>query len=98
MLLYKGSGETVSRVVDRILSDEVGSRANVIVRDAFQLIGAQGQYVRIMGTEEQETRIRELIGSELEEVRGEELEQVIRALREEDERALSGVGMIFGGE
>ncbi|MCS7117789.1 MAG: hypothetical protein NZ957_03285 [Thaumarchaeota archaeon] len=98
MLLYRGSGESVSKVLDKILSDEVGSKANVITRDAFQLTGAQGQYLRVMGTEEQESRIRELVGSELMEVKGEELEKVVRALQEEDERALSGMGMIFGGE
>ncbi|MEN3048016.1 MAG: hypothetical protein ABDH63_04460 [Candidatus Caldarchaeales archaeon] len=98
MLVYRGSKEAVAKAVERILSDEMGSRANVIVRDAAQLTGGQGQYVRVLGTEEQEARIRELVGSELEEVKGEELERVVNALQEEDERALSGMGMIFGGE
>jgi hypothetical protein len=50
-----------------------------------------------MGTEEQEARAKELVGEDGRIVTGDELEEVVKALKEEDERSLSGMGLLFGG-
>jgi len=91
------SGEKHDAVLNRILSDDLASRASVISRDASFLVGRSGFYIRVMGTEEQEARAKELVGDDGRIVSGEELEEVVRALKEEDERSLSGMGLLFGG-
>jgi len=90
-------GEKHDKVLSRILSDDLASRASVISRDAKLLTGREGYYIRVMGTEEQETRAKELVGEDGRVVTGAELEEVVKALKEEDERSLSGMGLLFGG-
>ncbi|GBC70988.1 hypothetical protein HRbin02_00763 [Candidatus Calditenuaceae archaeon HR02] len=78
-----------------LLSDDTASRANIVLKDAKLLLGREGYYIRIVGTEEQLRRVDELLREKARLVVGEELGQVIAKMREEDERALSGFGGIF---
>jgi len=82
--------------IERILlSDDTASRANIILKDAKLLLGREGTYIRVVGTEEQLRRVGELLKDKARLVEGEELNQVLAKIREEDERALSGFGSIF---
>lgn len=78
-----------------LLSDDTASRANIILKDAKLLLGREGTYIRVIGTEEQLKRVEELLKDRARPVEGEELSQVLAKIREEDERALSGFGSIF---
>lgn len=78
----------------RLLSDDLVSRANIIFRDASSE-GREGFYLRVMGSEEQCKRARELAEDLAEEVEGEEKERVLKSLKDEDERMLSGFSGIF---
>lgn len=78
-----------------LLTDDTASRANIILKDAKLLLGREGTYIRVIGTEEQLKRVDELLKDKARLVEGEELKQVIAKIQEEDEKALSGFGSIF---
>ncbi|MEM2068093.1 MAG: hypothetical protein QW663_01495 [Nitrososphaerota archaeon] len=78
-----------------LLTDDTASRANIMLKDAKLLVGREGYYIRIVGTEEQLKRVDELLKDKARLVEGEELKEVLAKIREEDERALSGFGGIF---
>jgi predicted nucleotidyltransferase len=96
------SGEVVYHVktgaaeVERILlTDEVASKANILTKDASTLLGSEGTYIRVLGTEEQLKRVETLLEGKARRIEGDELQEVLRKLKEEDERALAGFGSIF---
>ncbi|MDT7878609.1 MAG: hypothetical protein RQ862_08640 [Candidatus Caldarchaeales archaeon] len=96
------SGEVVYHVktggaeVERILlTDEVASKANILTKDASTLLGREGTYIRVLGTEEQLKRVETLLEGKARRIEGDELQEVLRKLKEEDERALAGFGSIF---
>ncbi|MCL7392243.1 MAG: hypothetical protein LZ163_02435 [Thaumarchaeota archaeon] len=98
-IILKVKSENVDRVRNTLLSDDVVSRANVLVRDAKSLIGGEGfegYYVRIIGTDEQCNRASELVKDIVEEVKGEEKERISAKFEEEGEAAVEGFGRIFG--
>lgn len=78
----------------KLLGDEEVSKANIILRDASSE-GRQGFYVRVMGSEEQCKRAKILAEELAEEVTGEEREKILKAMKDEDERMLSGFSGIF---
>lgn len=79
---------------EKLLKDDLVSRGNVIFR-VSEPLREGGFYVRILGSEEQCSRARALSQEIAEEVTGEEKEKVLRAIREDDERMLSGFSGIF---
>ncbi len=93
-LVLKVSSENVDKARNVLLSDEIVSRANVLFRDA-KIIGEEGYYVRIIGTDEQCYRALELARDFAKEVKSEERERVLSKFEEEGEAALEGFGRIF---
>jgi len=93
LVLYaeKEAGEKLMNI---LLKDDIVSRANVISRDAG-ILGKSGVYIRIIGSEEQCGRALELAKDLAVEVKGEEREEVLRILKSEDEKMLSGFSGIF---
>ncbi|MCS7142757.1 MAG: hypothetical protein NZ920_03035 [Aigarchaeota archaeon] len=98
VLVYRLYGEDAESLKQALLTDEVASRANLLFRDAKLLTDREGTYVRVLGTEEQLRRVEELLAGRAVRVEGGELEEVIKKLSEEDERALAGLGGMFGGD
>jgi len=94
--VYLISGEDVEKVRQALMSDEVTSRANIVFKDAKLLTGRDGYYIRVIGTEEQLKRIKEIIAGSAKEIDAKEIEEVLKKLQEEDESALAGFGSIFG--
>ncbi len=86
-----GAGE-VEKI---LLTDEVASKANILTRDAATLLGKEGTYIRVIGTEEQLRRVQELLEGKARRVEEDELREVLRKIKEEDEKALEGFGNIF---
>ncbi|MCD6125921.1 MAG: hypothetical protein J7J19_02805 [Thaumarchaeota archaeon] len=93
LILYV-KGEDSEELRKILLEDEVVSKANVVFKDA-KMLGKEGYYVRVLGSEEQCKKALELSKDLAEEVTGAEREKVISILREEDERMLSGFSGIF---
>lgn len=79
---------------EKLLKDEIVSRGNVIFR-VSEPLREGGFYVRILGSEEQCNRARKLAEEIAEEILGEEKEKVLKTIKEEDERMLSGFSGIF---
>ncbi|MEM1531839.1 MAG: hypothetical protein QXE40_04735 [Nitrososphaerota archaeon] len=94
-LVLKVSPENVDKARNVLLNDDIVSRANVLFRDA-KILGEEGYYVRIIGTDEQCSRALELVKDIAEEVKGEEMKRVLSKFEEEGEAALEGFGRIFG--
>jgi len=93
LILYV-KGEKSEKLRKILLEDAVVSKANVVFKDA-KMLGKEGYYVRVLGSEEQCKKALELSKDLAEEVTGAEREKVISILREEDERMLSGFSGIF---
>ncbi|MCX8193395.1 MAG: hypothetical protein N3G77_06270 [Nitrososphaeria archaeon] len=81
-------------VEDRLLKDDLVSRANIISRDSHPFREG-GFYIRVLGSDEQCIRAKELVHDMAEEVVGKEREDVLKAIKEEDEKMLSGFSGIF---
>jgi alpha-D-ribose 1-methylphosphonate 5-triphosphate synthase subunit PhnG len=81
---------------DLLLKDDVVSRASIMWKEAKAFGFSQGYYCYISGTEEQVKRAVELAKELLKEVKEKEKEKVIRKIKEEQDRALEGMGGIFG--
>ena len=94
--VYLISGEDLEKVRQALMSDEITSKANIVFKDARLLTGREGYYIRVIGTEEQLKRIKEIIGESAKEIEAKEVEEVLKKLQEEDESALAGFGSIFG--
>jgi DNA-binding cell septation regulator SpoVG len=94
--VYLISGEDLEKVRQALFSDEITSRANIVFKDAKLMTGRDGYYIRVIGTEEQLKRIKEIIGESAREIDAKEVEEVLKKLQEEDESALAGFGSIFG--
>jgi len=94
--VYHVEGDA-AEIEHAILSDDTASRANIVLRSAKFLLGREGTYIRVIGTEEQLRRIDEILEGKARLVEGDERDEVLAKLREEDERALSGLSGIFTG-
>lgn len=94
--IYLISGEDLETIRQALMSDEIASRANLVFKDAKLLTGRDGYYIRVIGTEEQLRRVKELIGEAAKEINEQEIEELLRKLKEEDENALAGFGSLFG--
>lgn len=79
---------------ERLLKDDIVSRGNIIFR-VSEPLRVGGFYARILGSEEQCNRARELAEEIAEEILGEEKEKVLKAIKEDDEKMLSGFSGIF---
>ncbi|MEN2974268.1 MAG: hypothetical protein ABDH32_01670 [Candidatus Caldarchaeales archaeon] len=87
-------GGKLRELEERLFRDEVVSRANIILRDS-RPFREGGFYVRVLGSEEQCNRARNLTQEIAEEVLDKEREEVLKVIKEEDERMLSGFSSIF---
>lgn len=94
--IYLIAGEKLETIRQALMSDEIASRANLVFKDAKLLTGKDGYYIRVIGTEEQLRRIKEIIGEAAKEIEDQEKEEVLKKLKEEDENALAGFGSLFG--
>ena len=94
LILYveKDKSDKLSRI---LYQDDVVSRANIIFREA-SILGRDGYYVRILGSEEQVERAIELSKELAKKVEGEEEEKVREHLKSEDDKMLSGFSGVFG--
>ena len=93
------------KVKEILLKDDVVSRASIIFKEAKGLTGKEGFYCYISGSEEQCKNALERVKIENEktgevleiakEVSGDEKEEVMRKIKEEENKALEGFGGIF---
>ena len=87
--------ENFAKAKDVLLTDDVVGRASLVFKEG-SIIGKDGYYVYLSGTEEQCKRALELMKELAEEVKDETKTQLINKIKEEEERAITGFGNILG--
>jgi hypothetical protein len=93
LLLIKA--EDYQKVSEMLKKDEIVSLASLVFKDAKQF-GKEGYYCWISGLEQQCKRALELTKDLAKEITGEEKEEFIKKVKEEEEKAVEGFGAIFG--
>jgi len=94
-------GKDFTKFKEKLLADEIVNRASIVFKDAKQFDKESGYLCIISGTEERCGRAKELAkdeeGNELAtEIAGEEKEEILKKIKEEEDKAIEGFGGIFG--
>jgi hypothetical protein len=87
--------ENSKKLEEKLKKDDLVSGASIKVRDAG-ILNKDGVYFYLEGTEDKIIKAKELSLGLAEEVLGNEKENVIRILKEEEEKAIEGFGAILG--
>jgi len=87
--------ENSKKLEEKLKKDDLVSGASIKVRDA-SILNKDGVYFYLEGTEDKIIKAKELSLGLAEEVWGNEKENVIRILKEEEEKAMEGFGAILG--
>lgn len=87
--------ESYQKVREVLLKDEIVSRASIVFKDG-SVLGKEGYYCYVSGTEEQCKRAIEMTKDLAEEVSGEEKKEVVNFIKAEENKANEGFGAIFG--
>lgn len=88
--------KNLQKLKDALLKDDVVSRSSIVFKEGQSLISKEGYYCYISGTEEQCNRAKE-IGKDLaKEAEAKDKDEVIRKIKEEQDKAAEGFGGIFG--
>ena len=94
-------GKNYRKLKERLLADETVNRASIVFKDAKQFGKESGYLCMVDGTEERCERAKELAkdeeGNELAtEISGQEKEEILKKVKEEENKAIEGFGDIFG--
>ena len=87
--------ENFAKCKDILLGDDVVGRASLTFKEG-SIIGKDGYYCYLSGTEEQCKKALELVKELAEEVKDETKSQLINKIKEEEEKAMEGFGNILG--
>ena len=87
--------ENFAKCKDMLLSDDVVGRASLVFKEG-SIINKDGYYCYLSGTEEQCKKALELVKDLTEEVKDDTKSQLIKKLKEEEEKAIEGFGSILG--
>ena len=87
--------ESFAKCKDILLSDDFVGRASLTFKEG-SIIGRNGYYCYLSGTEEQCKKALELVKDLAEEVKDDTKSQLINKIKEEEDRAIEGFGGILG--
>lgn len=87
--------KNMQKLKDALLKDDAVSRASVVFKEG-SIIGKEGYYCYLSGTDDQCKKTIELSKDLAKEVTGKEKEELINKIKEEENRASEGMGSIFG--
>ncbi len=94
-IVLKFESKNLQKVKDVLLKDDSVSRASMTFKDA-SFVNEKGYYCYISGTDEQCKKAMELSKELTKEISGEEKQKVILKIKEEENKAIEGMGGIFG--
>ena len=94
ILLWMDS-KNYQKVRELLLRDEVVSLASLTFKEAKDF-GKEGYYCLISGLEQQCKKALEIVKNQAKEVSGEEKENFIKKIKEEENKAIEGFGSILG--
>lgn len=94
-------GSNFIKFKEKMLADEVVNRASIVFKEAKQFGIGSGYLCIVTGPEERCKRALELRkdekGIELaKEVKGKEKEEILKKIKEEEDKAIEGFGSILG--
>ena len=93
-------GDKYIKLKEKLLKDEIVNRASIVFKDAKQFGKDSGYLCIVIGTDDRCERAKELAkdeeGNELAaEVTSEEKEEILKKIKEEENKAIEGFGSIF---
>ena len=104
VVLHVENGDAYKKLKDKLLADETVNRASMVFKDAKLYTQKAGNLIILSGTEDrlkaalaiakaEKTQDGKPAAAELE---GKEKEEILRKLKEEEDKAIEGFGGIFG--
>jgi len=87
--------ENFAKGKDVLLTDDIVGRASMTFKEG-SIIGKDGYYCYLFGTDEQCKRALELMKDLAEEVKDDKKSQLINKIKEEEDKAIEGFGSILG--
>ena len=87
--------ENYAKGKEILLTDDVVGRASMTFKEG-SIVGKDGYYCYLTGTDEQCKRALELVKDLAEEVKDDIKSQLIKKIKEEEEKAIEGFGSILG--
>lgn len=94
-IVLKFESKDLQKLKDVLLKDDSVSRASLIFKDG-SFVNKEGYYCHISGTEEQVKIALEISEDLAKRADGKEEKEIIRKIKEEEQRAGEGMGSIFG--
>jgi hypothetical protein len=104
MVLHVEDGQAFRKLKDKLLADETVNRASMTFKDAKLYTEKAGNLIIIDGTEDRLKAAAAIAKVEKTadgkpaavELEGKEKEEILAKLKEEEDRAIEGMGGIFG--
>ncbi len=93
-LLLEFEKENLAKIKEILLNDDVVSRASIVFKDGSMLGYDDKYFCYVYGTKEQIKKAKELVKDLAKE--SEHKEEIIKKIKEEEEKANVGFGAIFG--
>ncbi len=87
--------ENWKKLEEKLKKDDLVSGASIKIRDA-NILGKEGFYFYLEGTEDKISKAKEISKELAEEVKEEEKIKVVEILKKEEEKAMEGFGAILG--
>lgn len=94
-VVLKLESKDLQKIKDVLLKDDFVSRASLTFKDG-SFVNEKGYYCYISGTDEQCKKALELTKELAKEVSSSEKGKVIAKIKEEENKAIEGMGSIFG--
>lgn len=100
-LILHVDGSNYKKLQESLLADEIVNRASIIFKDAKQFGKEKGYFCIVSGTEERIEQAKTLIkdgeGNDIAvEIVDAEKEEILKRIKEEEDKAIEGFGGIFG--
>lgn len=104
IVLHVENVDAFRKLKEKLLADETVNRASVVFKDAKLYSQKAGNLIVISGTEDRLKAALDIAKAEktadgkpaTAELKGKEKEEILRKLKEEEDRAIEGMGGIFG--
>ena len=104
LIMHIEDGQALRKLKDKLLADETVNRASITFKDAKMYTQKTGGLIIMSGTEDRlKAALSIAAGEKLQdgkpaasELKGQEKAEILAKLKEEEDRAIEGMGGIFG--
>jgi len=95
-IVLQVESKNFQKVKEILLKDDTVSRASIVIKDGKSLIAKEGYFIYISGTKDQCKRAIEISKDVAKEAAEKDKAEVISKIKEEQDKASTGFGGIFG--